>query len=128
MASYFINSCSGATSGIVDFGSFTINEGGVYALIFVDEVLQSGCYTVVSGTTGTTVDVVREYQLFESCDYCVTGVPVNTIYEYTSECCDPVTGETGESAFVPHPIYPSGLGVAIQMNAVALGGFNGLNN
>lgn len=57
-----------------------------------------------------------------------SGTPVNEFYEYTSECCDPVSGSTGSSATVPHAIYATDGGVAIQLNTVELGGFNGLNN
>lgn len=126
-ANYFVSSCSGSTSGVVDFGAHSPSFGEVYALVFVDNVLESGCYTVVSADT-EAVDVVLQFELFESCDYCVNGVPVNGFYEYTSECCDPVSGATGGSAVVPHAEYASGLGVSIQLNTVELGGFNGLNN
>ena len=88
MASYFITSCSGSTSGVADFGEFPIDTGSVYALLFDDGVLNGGCYTVVSGDT-EPVDVVNQFQLFESCNYCVNGVPVNT--PYTLDCCDPVS-------------------------------------
>lgn len=127
MASYFITSCSGATTGVAEFGLLPVSEGSVYALIFSGGVLESGCFTVVSGDTAP-IDGVTQFQLFDSCDYCVNGVPVNIQYEYTSECCDPTSGFTGSSAVVPHPEYASGLGVAIQMNAVTLGGLNGVNN
>jgi len=124
---YFVSSCSGSTSGVVDFGAYVPSEGEVYALFFADGNLQDGCYTVVSGDT-EPIDVVTQFQLFESCDYCVNGVPVNANYEYTLDCCDPVSGTTGPGAVVPHPEFGSGLGVAIQLNAVTLGGFNGVNN
>ena len=124
---YFVSSCSGSTSGVVDFGSYVPTAGEIYGLIFVDGVLEGGCYEVISGDTNP-VDVVSMFQLFESCDYCVNGVPVNQNYTYTSECCDPVSGATGGSAVVPHPEYATNLGVSIQLNTVELGGFNGLNN
>ena len=124
-ANYYIESCSGSTSGVVDFGAHSPSFGDVYALIFVDEVLPSGCYTVISADT-TAVDVVSEYQLFENCDFCVNGVPVNEFYQYEGFCCE--SGTTSPGAAYPHPEYGSGLGVAIQLNAVTIGGFNGLNN
>ena len=126
-ANYFVSSCSGATSGVVDFGIHIPSFGEIYALDFINNVLEAGCYTVVSADT-LAVDVVLQFQLFESCDYCVNGVPVNEFYEYTSECCDEISGGTGSFAVVPHAEYGNGLGVAIQMNTVELGGFNGLNN
>lgn len=124
---YFVSSCSGATSGVVDFGPYVPSNGEIYALIFVNGVLENGCYQVVSGDTNP-VDVVSMFQIFESCDYCVNGVPVNSNYTYTAECCDPVSGATGSSAVVPHAEYATNLGVAIQLNTVTLGGFNGVNN
>ena len=125
-ANYFVSSCSGSTSGVVDFGAHIPSFGEIYALDFVSGVLESGCYTVVSADT-VAVDIVLQFQLFDSCDYCVNGVPVNEFYESDLPglpgCC-----ESGTTANPPNAIYPSGLGVAIQMNTVALGGFNGLNN
>ena len=58
-----------------------------------------------------------------------TGITVNNQYTYTVDCCDPVSGATG-SYYVPHPVFTSNDGdcAVIQMNGVALGGFNGLNN
>ncbi len=125
-ANYYIESCSGSTSGVVDFGAYIPSYGEIYALIFAENALPGGCYVVVSADT-TAIDVVSEFELFENCDYCVNGVPVNTFYESDLPglpgCC-----ESGTTANPPKPEYASGLGVAIQMNAVALGGFNGLNN
>ena len=125
MASYFITSCSGATSGVADFGDLPISTGAVYALYFDNGVLNGGCYTVVSGDT-EPIDVVNQFQLFESCDYCVNGVPVNV--PYTLDCCDYLSGSTGPGPVIPHPEFASGMGVAIQQNAVTLGGVNGVNN
>ena len=58
-----------------------------------------------------------------------TGITVNNQYTYTVDGCDPVSGATG-SYYVPHPVFTSNDGdcAVIQMNGVALGGFNGLNN
>lgn len=126
-ANYFISSCSGDTSGVVDFGPNIPSFGEVYSIFFVGDALPSGCYTVVSADT-EAIEVVSQIQKFESCDECVNGVPVNTFYEYTAECCDPVSGSTGPGAVVPHPQYATQGGVAIQMNCVELGGLNGVNN
>ena len=126
-ANYFISSCSGDTQGVVDFGVIVPSLGEVYALVFADNVLPVGCYTVVSADT-EAVDIVTEAQLFVDCEECVNGVPVNTFNEYINECCDAVSGSTGTGKPYPHPEYGSGLGVSIQMNAVTIGGFAGLNN
>jgi hypothetical protein len=124
-ANYYIQSCSGSTSGVVDFGFLTPSFGNVYALIFVNQVLPDGCYTVISADT-TPIDVIYDFQLFPNCNECVNGVPVNEFYEYVGFCCE--SGVTSNGAAYPHPEYGSGLGVAVQLNAVELGGFNGLNN
>jgi len=60
----------------------------------------------------------------------VTGYSVNQQYEYTNECCDPISGSTGPGSPVPHPVYTNTTGdvTYTQLNAVELGGFNGLNN
>lgn len=126
-ANYLISSCSGDTTGVVDFGAHIPSIGEVYSIVFVDNVLPVGCYTVDS-IDSDAIAVVSEFQKFESCDECVNGVPVNTFYEYTNECCDYLSGSTGQGKPYPHPKYASGLGVAIQMNAVTIGGFDGLNN
>lgn len=65
-----------------------------------------------------------------------TGYTVNDFYAYTPEMEGSFSGGTLPAGTeVPHPGYatssptdPSGNCVAIQMNAVTLGGFNGLNN
>lgn len=64
-----------------------------------------------------------------------TGYTVNDFYAYTPEMEGSFSGGTlAPGVEVPHPEYATGplTGntncVAIQMNAVTLGGFNGLNN
>ena len=122
---FYIESCSGSTTGVVDFGVLNPSTSDVYALLFVDDTLPGGCYTVISADT-SPIAIVNQAQLFENCDKCVNGVPVNSFYAYEGFCCE--SGTTSSGAAYPHPIYPSGLGVAIQLNAVTIGGFNGLNN
>jgi hypothetical protein len=59
----------------------------------------------------------------------LTGYSVNEQYEYDSQCCNPPTGATTSNTAYPHPIDTDGIGVPfVQLNAVELGGFNGLNN
>jgi hypothetical protein len=57
----------------------------------------------------------------------------NTYYEYTNQRFGSFSGGTWNVALgnVPHPIYlkDSTTGdTVIQMNAITIGGFNGLNN
>ena len=58
-----------------------------------------------------------------------TGITVNNQYIYTEQCCDPVSGATA-TAYPPNPVFTNNDGDCsiIQLNGVALGGFNGLNN
>jgi hypothetical protein len=59
----------------------------------------------------------------------LTGYSVDNQYEYTSECCNPPTGDTSSNTAYPHPIDTDAVGVPfVQLNAVRIGGFNGLNN
>lgn len=59
----------------------------------------------------------------------LTGISVNNQYEYTSDCCDSVSGSTGPNTPYPHPIDTNAIGVPyLQLNAVVIGGVNGLNN
>jgi hypothetical protein len=64
--------------------------------------------------------------------YPATGITANKFYEYTSQMEGSFSGGTWDSSLgnVPHPQWSSNNGnyVVIQSNAVALGGFNGLNN
>lgn len=53
---------------------------------------------------------------------------VNEFYEYTAECCDPISGATGSGTTVPHPQYATQGGTAVQLNCVTLGGLDGVNN
>lgn len=61
-------------------------------------------------------------------------ISANTFYEYTNEMEGSFSGGTWDSSLgnVPHPVNQSMTGVArgitIEMSAVALGGFDGLNN
>lgn len=63
-----------------------------------------------------------------------TGYTVNNFYEYTAAMEGSFSGGTlPAGTVIPHPAYPTqGTGstncIAIQLNAVTLGGFNGLNN
>ena len=57
-------------------------------------------------------------------------INVNVQYDYTSEILGSFSGGTlPPGTTVPHPIYTDANGVPYaQLNAITLGGFNGLNN
>ena len=44
-------------------------------------------------------------------------------------CYDVLSGETATSVSPPHPVWTDSRGIAVtQLNAIALGGMNGLNS
>jgi hypothetical protein len=58
--------------------------------------------------------------------YPLTGYSVDVQYESIIVCCD---GESSVNSYSPHPIYTDANGVPYaQLNAITLGGINGLNN
>ena len=62
----------------------------------------------------------------------VSGISANVQYEFTNQMAGSYSGGTWEESLgnIPHPIYSSENGdcTIIELNAVELGGFNGLNN
>jgi hypothetical protein len=61
----------------------------------------------------------------------VTGFSVNVQYAYTLEILGSFSGGSADfsGAYAPHPIFTDANGVPYaQLNAITLGGFNGLNN
>jgi hypothetical protein len=60
----------------------------------------------------------------------LSGIGVNVQYEYTEGMLGSFSGGTlPPGTTVPHPIYTDANGVPYaQLNAITLGGFNGLNN
>ena len=89
-----------------------------------------GCYVV----TGRSYGPISDYAIFvsgpysdcEDCGIYYTGTSVNQFYEYEGFCCE--SGVTSSGAAFPHPAIPTDTGIAIQLNAVKIGGFDGLNN
>jgi hypothetical protein len=62
--------------------------------------------------------------------YPFSGIGVDVQYEYTAEMLGSFSGGTlPDGTVVPHPIFTDAYGVPYaQLNAITLGGFNGLNN
>ena len=62
----------------------------------------------------------------------VSGISVNVQYEFTNQMAGSYSGGTWDASLgnIPHPVYSSENGdcTIIELNAVELGGFNGLNN
>ena len=62
--------------------------------------------------------------------YPFSGIGVDVQYAYTIEILGSFSGGTApEGAIAPHPIFTDANGIPYaQLNAITLGGFNGLNN
>jgi hypothetical protein len=61
-----------------------------------------------------------------------TGISVNALYQYTDDMFGSFSGGTWQPSYgpVPYAVYTNSNGTeeVIQLNAISLGGFNGLNN
>jgi hypothetical protein len=78
--------------------------------------------TVTPSVTPTNTPTPSQYPF--------SGIGVDVQYEYTIEMLGSFSGGTApEGAIAPHPIFTDANGVPYaQLNGIALGGFNGLNN
>ena len=78
-----------------------------------------------------TIDelLFSNYSLENGCEECLNGFSAGTESTICVVCCPCTTGETVTSVSAPHPTWTNGQGQAIvQLNAITLGGPNGLNN
>jgi hypothetical protein len=60
-----------------------------------------------------------------------TGFSADQQYAYTLEILGSFSGGSADfsGAYAPHPVFTNQLGEAVQqLNAITIGGFNGLNN
>ena len=134
-----IRNITGCTSGVyvAQFDSISVITGNVYYLTFFGDV-ESGCFTIGDVTSGTSsVTVATAISFTNSCPDCLgindgsalTGGTTNTqsgtiVYEDCITC----SGNTYTQA-LPHAIYSNAQGRSVvQVDSVALGGFNGLNS
>lgn len=108
----------------VDTLTTSPSTGETYSVTLTGTTL---CATFVSGSTLFPGPVYDIETLFESCLDCNQYIPLsaNTAYTLCTTDCD---GNPVELEF-PHPVYTNNYGNAVtQLNAVQLGGPNGLNN
>ena len=112
---------------IVEIVGITPSVGQTYLFSFDSNVVPYGCYEITGLSYGPIVDNASSLGgPYEDCVECsgdYTGVTVNEFYEAIGTCC-----ESGTTYPYPHPQYATAGGIAIQANAVELGGFGGLNN
>lgn len=84
----------------------------------------SGCYVFVSLDSGSSDPYTSIYGPYEDCEICV---PRNVNPEYFL-CVPDCSGNT-ITLNLPHPVWTDGYGTPVtQLNAVTLGGPDGLNN
>jgi hypothetical protein len=121
------------TSSIVEISGVSPSIGEMYLFTFDNNNLDYNCYFVTDTSYGPIVaTAIYNDGPFVDCAECgvvYTGTSVNQNYEYTAGMLGSFSGGTlPPGTQVPHPGYATQNGIAIQLNAITLGGFNGLNN
>jgi len=128
MANFILEQCSSSNQFTVGFGvSFTPITGQTYSFSngLTGETI---CGTILTGTTGATT--YSAMTLYDNCHECIIDIPrsANTEENICLEICDP-SGNTVTSVPSPHPVWTDNYGTEVtQLNAITLGGQNGLNN
>lgn len=129
---WLITDCVGTTS-CVEITGVSPSIGEMYLFTFDNNNLNYNCYYVTDTSYGPIVAtasfVSGPYVDCAECGVVYTGTSVNQFYEYTAAMEGSFSGGTlPPGTQVPHPAFATENGIAIQLNAVTLGGFNGLNN
>ena len=116
---------------------FDPNRGGVtYTKCFqvgnIEQVSEQSFIDDLENTVFTINQIIfSNFNLFTQggCEQCLNGFSAGTESTICVVCCPCTTGETISSVSAPHPTWTNGQGQAvIQLNAITLGGPNGLNN
>jgi len=127
MANYTLEQCSSLNTFTVAFGTVTPTTGETYS--FSDGLTgETICGTVISGTASPTT--YSAMTLYDNCHECIIDIPrsANTEENICLEICGP-SGNTVTSVPSPHPVWTDNYGTEVtQLNAITLGGQNGLNN
>jgi hypothetical protein len=95
----------------------------------VYQLVNGVCVTVTNSgsTTNNNPTVSIAYGPYTSCTQCITPINSAGVEAVICDTCPGVTGVTITQA--PHAVYTNAFNRAIsQINTVALGGFNGINN
>ena len=128
MANFILEQCSSTTTFIVGFGeSFNPIVGEIYSFSngLTGETI---CGNVISITPSSTT--YSAMTLYDNCHECIIDIPrsANTEENICIEICGP-SGNTVTSVPSPHPVWTDNYGTEVtQLNAITLGGQNGLNN
>lgn len=139
-----LTSCSSSTNFIIDITQLgyvpIINVTTISATIIGGRGDETGCFTVTdveqvseneynAGLGDLSTITNLQFDNYRSCDECLYGFSSGTESTICVVCCPCTTGETVTSVVPPHPTWTNGQGQAItQLNAITLGGPNGLNN
>jgi hypothetical protein len=108
------------------------NEGTYSGCFYITEIRQYSTneYNTLIEDFFTIDEILfSNYSLENGCNECLNGFSAGTESTICVVCCPCTTGETITSVVPPHPTWTNGQGQAIvQLNAITLGGPNGLNN
>jgi len=104
----------------------------------------NGCYTIDSIGQYSEDEYTRIYEpdlgvinqinysnfsIENGCNECLYGFSAGTDYTTCQVCCPCESGSTITEVITPHPTWTNGFGQSVvQLNAVTLGGPNGLNS
>lgn len=129
---WLITDCIG-TSWSVEITGVSPTIGDMYIFTFDNNNLDYNCYFVTDTSYGPIVATATylsgPYVDCAECGVVYTGTSVNQFYEYTAEMEGSFSGGTlPPGTQVPHPGFATENGIAVQLNAVLLGGVNGLNS
>jgi hypothetical protein len=126
MANILIIPCNGDSPLVVNDNGFNAyTTGNTYYLGFTGSTSE-GCFTIDSITNNPEVDGISS--LVGPFLDCSCSLSANTEQNICLEVCTP-SGNTVVSVVTPHPAWTNNQGTTVyQMNAITLGGQNGLNN
>lgn len=129
---WVITDCIG-TSSVVEISGVSPTIGEMYIFTFDNNNLDYNCYFITDTSYGPIVATASylsgPYVDCAECGVIYTGTSVNQFYEYTAEMEGSFSGGTlAPGVQVPHPGFATENGIAVQLNAVLLGGVNGLNS
>lgn len=133
MSNYLITNCSDQVSYIVNPNANAMASGTTNYFTFTGST-PSGCYYIANATGDQTVDFVLTISSnYSDCPSCILDneLPRSAGTESTVcvICYDTISGETITVVSPPHPVWTDSRGIEVtQLNAIALGGMNGLNS
>ena len=133
MPLYYVTPCQGGSQLEVEDNGLNPSLGDVISFSSITGVVTCG---IVGDLIGPAPSSYTAITIFDSCYECTT------LFDYESprsayteqiicvQVCDDIDGSTVVVAVnPPHPVWTDNYGTEVtQLNAVTLGGVNGLNN